>query len=117
MKVNNLPKDVLQSLLFNHTMKINLKKFGTILTSRQAGKESLLAFRPTLNEAKETEEIEVDFEGVNSFSPSWGDEFLTPLYDTYGDRLFLTHTQENPSVVVTLDLLDKLEGKKFRTLS
>ena len=38
---------------------------------------------------REYENIEIDFEGVNTFTPSWGDEFLTPLQNKYQKRLFL----------------------------
>ncbi|MFH0854630.1 MAG: hypothetical protein V1891_04015 [bacterium] len=54
-------------------MTIYLKKFGTTLTGRQFGKESYAAFKPTLREIKESEEVEIDFEGVITFTPSWGD--------------------------------------------
>lgn len=94
-------------------MKIDLKKFGTILTSRQAGKEALMAFKPNLKELSEQEEVEVDFLGVDTFSPSWGDEFLTPLQNQLENKVFLTNTQQNLSVKVTLELLESLEGKKF----
>ena len=40
----------------------------------------------------EDEIIEVNFDGVLTFSPSWGDEFLTPLLNTYEDRLILKNT-------------------------
>ena len=68
-------------------MKIELKKFGTILVSRQTGREALAAFRPTLREVHDKENIEIDFDGVSTFSPSWGDEFLRPLYREYKNRL------------------------------
>jgi len=47
-------------------MKIDVKKFGTTLVSRPAGKEAWLAFQPTLNEVKTDEKIIVDF-NVSSF--------------------------------------------------
>lgn len=94
-------------------MIIYLKKFGTTLTSRQLGQEAFKAFKPSLAAVTQDETIEVDFEGVVTFSPSWGDEFLSPLLEMYGDRLVLSNT-ENPSVKATLSLLDDLEGKKFR---
>lgn len=93
-------------------MKIELKKFGTILTSRQLGKEAFAAFQPILNTLKTNEKITIDFEGVTTFSPSWGDEFLTPLMEKYASRITLHHTQ-NPSVRITLELLKSIHGKKF----
>lgn len=88
-------------------MQIFLQKFGTTLTSRQLGKEAYAAFRPRLTELAKDENIEVDFEGVNTFSPSWGDEFLRPLIETYGKKVTLTHTQ-NASVKATLSLLEDI---------
>jgi len=63
-------------------MRIELKKFGTTLISRQAGKEALAAFQSSLAELKPDENLEVDFGGAITFSPSWGDEFLTPLLNS-----------------------------------
>lgn len=97
-------------------MKIDLKKFGNILTSRQMGKEAYLAFNPNLQDVTENEEIEIDFSGVDVFSPSWGDEFLTPLIGRFGERVILSNTK-NPSVEATLELLKELEGKHFKIVS
>jgi len=73
-------------------MTITMTKFGDVLTSRQAGKEAYLAFLPTLAELQEGEELIIDFAGINTFSPSWGDEFLTPVQKQYGDRLVVKFT-------------------------
>ena len=94
-------------------MFIELKKFGTTLTSRQMGREALSAFNPILNTLKPDEEIIVDFDGVNTFSPSWGDEFLTQLHRRFADRLFLRETK-NPSVVATMQILEETGDVKFR---
>ncbi|MDA1060989.1 MAG: DUF4325 domain-containing protein [bacterium] len=94
-------------------MKIELKKFGNILTSRQLGKEAYLAFKPNMRNVGKSEEIEVDFSGVDVFSPSWGDEFLTPLIEEFGQNVVLSNT-DNSSVKATLELLTELEGKHFK---
>lgn len=93
-------------------MVIELKKFGTTLISRQTGREAFLALQPILKDIKEGENIEIDFEGVLTFSPSWGDEFLTPLLNVYGERLILKNTS-NLSVQATLEMLEKTTGKSF----
>lgn len=93
-------------------MKIDLKKFGTTLTSRQTGKESFLAFQPILSTIGNREAIVVNFEGVVTFSPSWGDEFLTPLQKEFGKRLTLENTS-NPSVQATLELLEQIHKVAF----
>jgi hypothetical protein len=94
-------------------MLIQLKKFGTTLVSRQMGKEAFLAFSPSLSAAGEKEEARVDFDGVNTFSPSWGDEFLTPLAKKFKENLILLKT-ENPSVKMTVEMLEEINKIKFR---
>lgn len=96
-------------------MTIYLKKFGKTLTGRQFGKESYAAFLPSLREVKKDEEVEIDFEGVITFTPSWGDEFLFPLFNEFGDKVILKNT-ENPSVVATLELLESIHKKKFKRI-
>lgn len=93
-------------------MLIELKKFGTTLVSRQTGKEAFAAFLPTLETVKEGEIVEVSFEGVLTFSPSWGDEFLRPLHEKFNKRLIL-HTSSNQSVKLTLELLEEINKFKF----
>lgn len=94
-------------------MIIHLKKFGTTLNGRQFGRESLSAFKSSLRDIKENEEVIVDFEGVVTFTPSWGDEFLSFLFNEFGERLVLQNT-ENPSVQASLKLLEGIYGGKFR---
>ncbi len=88
-------------------MKLNLKKFGNILTSRQDGREALAAIEPLLINLTQNEIIELDFEGVTTFTPSWADEFVTKLIERFGNRLSFLN-DANPSVQVTLKLLEKL---------
>jgi len=83
------------------------------LNSRQFGKESFAAFESSLKDVKDNEEVILDFEGVVTFTPSWGDEFLGPLFNRFGERLTLKNT-ENPSVQATLKLLEKIYGKNFK---
>lgn len=94
-------------------MKLELQKFGTTLISRQAGREAFAAFQPRLRNIQPNETIEIDFNGILTFSPSWGDEFLRPLQERFDERLILLKS-ENPSVKATLSLLEKIGNKKFR---
>lgn len=93
-------------------MIIELKKFGTTLTSREEGREALAAFRPSLSGIRDNEPVEVVFTGVNTFSPSWGDEFLAPLIKQFGSQLILVDTS-NLSVGATLDMIEKIHNVKF----
>jgi len=89
-------------------MVIKLNKFGTTLTSRQDGQEAYNAFRSTLESVPTNEKIEIDFDGVVTFTPSWADEFITPILKIYGSRVKLMPT-DNPSVEATLKLLEKIK--------
>lgn len=75
-----------------------------MLISHPAGKEAYLAFAPTLRECKDGESIEVDFEGVEVLTPSWADEFLTPLFSLFKNHIVLKNTT-NLSVVESLKIL------------
>jgi hypothetical protein len=87
-------------------MIIELKKFGNTLISRQDGREALVTFQATLREITSQEAIEIDFDGVLSFSPGWADEFITPLRSKFEDRVILRETN-NPSVKATMEILDE----------
>lgn len=93
-------------------MLIELKKFGNLLTSRQIGKEALAAIASQLP-SENTEKIIVDFLDVTTFSPSWGDEFLSPLQQKYQTNLFLKNTS-NPSVKATIEILEETNNVKFQ---
>jgi len=94
-------------------MTIYLKKFGTTLISRQSGREAFAALQSQLINLKENENLELNFDGVITFSPSWGDEFLSPLLKQYGERLILINN-DNPSVKATLELLEQINNAKFQ---
>jgi len=87
-------------------MIIELKKFGTILVSRPSGKEAWLAFQSTLKDVVDTEDVVVDFKEVLVLTPSWADEFLTPLRGRFGRSVTVKNT-DNASVKATLEILDK----------
>lgn len=89
-------------------MKIELKKFGDILTSRQDGREALAAIEPQLRDLTKDTSIEIDFKDVTTFTPSWADEFVTKLVERYGDKVSFINTN-NPSVDATLTLLKRLQ--------
>lgn len=93
-------------------MLIQLKNFGTTLTSRQLGKEAFSGFAPNLDSVQEGEIVVIDFEGVDTFSPSWGDEFLSQMYSKFGKQLLLKNTK-NPSVLATINILEETNEIKF----
>jgi len=97
-------------------MKLQLEKFGKTLISRELGSEALKALQPTLRELPEKEELEIDFSGVLTLSPSWSDEFLSPLLNLLGDRLVLL-SSDNLSVQATLKILQEVNERPFKIKS
>src|SRR3989344_528337 len=93
-------------------MKLQLEKFGKTLISRELGSEAFKALQPTLRELSKDEELEIDFSGVLTLSPSWSDEFLSPLLDQLGDRLILLPS-DNLSVHATLRILQEANKRPF----
>ena len=94
-------------------MKLELVKFGTTLISRELGREAFKAFQPTLRQIPDNERLEIDFSGILTLSPSWADEFLTPLLDLFGERLMLLKS-DNLSVQATIKILQEANKKIFR---
>ncbi len=94
-------------------MKVQLEKFGKTLLSRELGSEAFKAFQPTLRELPQGEDLEVDFFGVLTLSPSWADEFLSPLLGQLDDRLVLLPS-DNLSVHATLKILGEVNKRPIR---
>ena len=94
-------------------MKLQLEKFGKTLISRELGSEAFKAFQSTLREFSENEELGIDFSGVLTLSPSWSDEFLSPLLNLLGDRLVLLPS-DNLSVQATLKILQEVNKRPFK---
>ena len=85
-------------------MKLELKKFGTNLTSRPAGKEAYLGAKAYSLPKDLNETIEVDFDGVEVLTPSWADEFITPLMADRPGRVVLLPSG-NATVKATLEII------------
>jgi len=54
---------------------------------------------------KPNEKIELDFTGVLSMGPSWLDEFLNLLKETYGGKRVICLPSDNPSVNRSLEII------------
>ena len=93
-------------------MKVELVKFGTMLISRELGSEAFKAFQSTLQKIPNEEILEIDFSGVLTLSPSWADEFLTPLLNLLGSRLILL-ASDNLSVQATIKILQEANKQIF----
>ena len=94
-------------------MILHLKKFGTTLIGHELGSEAFKAFQSTLLELAPNEELEIDFSGVLTLSPSWTDEFLSPLLERLGERLVLL-LSDNLSVQATLKILQEANKRPFK---
>ncbi len=86
-------------------MRIKLKAYGDILTSRPAGREAALAMKAHLRPVA-GEKIELDFEGVLSVGPSWLDEVLGALRGQYGRDRVICLSTKNLSVKESLKVID-----------
>ncbi len=93
-------------------MRIEIKKFGDSLISRPAGREAFLALEAfNIRNVPLTEPIEIDFEGVKVLAPSWADEVVTKLAQTFAHVTLLN--TENLSVQATLKTLRKYSDLKI----
>ena len=86
-------------------MRIALRQYGVILTSRPAGKEAALAMHAAPKPAA-GEIIELDFDGVIAVGPSWLDEVLSALRQDYGPERVVCLPTKNASVIESLKVID-----------
>lgn len=85
-------------------MRVEIRKFGTILVSRPAGREAFLAAKAYTLHPKADETIELDFNGVDVMAPSWADEFISGIKQNYPNRI-ITLPSKNSSVIESLKML------------
>lgn len=86
-------------------MRIEIRHYGAILTSRPAGREAALAMKANIRPAT-GEKIELDFDGIVSVGPSWLDEVLSSLRRDYGRDHVICLPTKNLSVVESLKVID-----------
>ncbi len=91
-------------------MKVEVKKFGEILTSRPSGREAGLTIKAYFK-PKPGDRIELDFRGVLAMGPSWLDEVLTILRSEYGKERVVCLPSENASVTESLSIIEKQRGQ------
>lgn len=83
-------------------MTIEMKKIGTVLDARPEGREAFLGIRPTLPKIQGT--ITLDFRDVDVLTPSFADEFISPLVERFPGNVHFCNTS-NSSVRQTLEFL------------
>lgn len=86
-------------------MKIDISKFGKTLISRPAGRDAFLSARAYNIPKDNSEMIELDFSNVQVLTPSWADEFLRGLKETFGESRIITIEGDNLSVKMTFETL------------
>jgi len=91
-------------------MKVEIKKFGDILTSRPAGREAGLAIRAYLK-PQSKEKLELDFSGVLAVGPSWLDEVLTILKNEYGEDHVICLPSKNQSLAESIKIIDSYKSE------
>ncbi len=92
-------------------MKVEIKKFGEILTSRPAGREAGLTIKAYFK-PETGDKIELDFSGILAMSPSWLDEVLAILRSEYGTERVVCLPSDNPSVIESLKIIETQRGKE-----
>lgn len=92
-------------------MLIEIKKFGNLLTSRPAGREAVLVAKAYILPKETTEEIVLDFSGVDVLSPSWADEFIQGIKEIFPNNKITYINTDNQSVKATLEILTALENR------
>ena len=86
-------------------MIIAMSKIGTILDSRPAGREVWLGMRPSLP-ADPATNITVDFQGVHLLTPSFADEFITNLLETFPRHVRWENVRPGSVIARTLKFLE-----------
>lgn len=85
-----------------------MRKFGTLLNSRPAGKEAALRMFQIINGAIDDKDIILDFAGVEVLTPSFADELIHQLKERYGEnKTIKTTNAETSTVKDVLGLIEK----------
>lgn len=86
-------------------MNLAISKFGDVLMSRPAGKEAFaLAKAYIFSVLTPDEKIELDFSDVKVLTPSWADEFITGIKETFSNKIEYLNTT-NESVEASLKVV------------
>ena len=89
-------------------MKVELKKFGTRLVSRPDGREAFLVFKSYLKPKTKEEKIELDFSGIHVLTPSWLDEFIAGVKETFPSNPINYLPSVNASVIESIKVLEEV---------
>lgn len=87
-------------------MRIKLSKFGSLLISRPAGRESYYSAKAYLF-TKKLKNLEIDFEGIKVLGPSWIDEFIHLFKKDHPQTKIVFKNTTNPTVASSLEVIGK----------
>ncbi len=65
-------------------MTVQMSKFNNVLNGRPVAREAALRIQQIVNGSAKTEDVVLDFTGVEVLTPSYADELLTVLKEKYG---------------------------------
>jgi hypothetical protein len=85
-------------------MKLEIYKFGEILTSRPAGREAALSCLAYESGLRNTKIVLLDFDGVLVMTPSWLSEFVQTLNEKSIKVGFLE--SQNPTVTSSIEFIE-----------
>ena len=83
-------------------MTIQMQKFGTLLNGRPSAHEAALRVQQLVNGSAATENVVLDFAGVEILTPSYADELLHTLKEIYGENKVKVENAETGTVRDTL---------------
>lgn len=82
-------------------MTIQMLKFNTVLNGRPSAKEAVLRIQQIINGSVATEDVILDFSGVEILTPSFADELLHGLGEKYGpDKVKVINTSQAVSETI-----------------
>jgi hypothetical protein len=91
-------------------MTIQIKRFGTILSSRPEGREAALVLLASELRQLPTD-VQLDFEGILVMTPSWLGEFVNTLNNAGILQVSYAHL-ENASVKSSVEMTQMMEKPK-----
>ena len=91
-----------ETINYSIMVRVEMKKFGTLLNSRPAGREAALRIFQIVNGYNKDEDMILDFKGVEILTPSFADELINMLYEKYQNRKIKLENQETATVQDTI---------------
>ena len=86
-------------------MKVSINKYGEVLIFRPAGKDAFFMTKSYIFDSlKKDDSIDLDCSKVKVLTPSWADEFISGIKNSYKNTINYLNTQ-NESVEASLKVI------------